>query len=227
MTLKEYLKQEKEKISGMPARNQIRYIAEYYWLWIAGILFAVFFAAYLIYHLFFTVNENWFFLIITNVSTDEQTIRRMQNDFADYAGYDLKEKQVLINAASYFDASISGGTNNTYYQVFTAASEAGDLDAVIMSRENLKATGASGILMDLSSSEYADLFAGYEELFVTCIPYDDSYSTEEIPVGIDISSSVLNEQYGLCQEGCVLGVNAHAPHPEAVLTFLRFIGVRP
>lgn len=225
MDLKSYFENEKKKISALTPGQKIFYVIEYYWLWIGAVFFALFFAGYLIHNMFFRIHENWFYILFTNIMPEESVIREIQEDYAAYAGYDLSEKNVVIGASSYFDASVSGGTNNTYYQVFTAAVEAGDLDAVIMEEDNLKAVGASGILLDLSSGEYADLFAPYEDRFVYTVPYDESYSTSPVPVGIDISSSLLSEKYHLYEEGCVLGAGNHMGHPEALKAFLEFIGI--
>ena len=225
MNLKTYLENEKKKISALTMRQVILYITEYYWLWIVSVFFALFFAGYLIRHMFFTVNENWIYILFVNIMTDEETVRGMQNDYARFTGYDLNEKNIVINAASYFDASISGGTNNTYYQVFAASVEAGDLDAVIMETDNLKAVGVSGILLDLSEGECRDLFASYEDLFVYTVPYDELYSTSAVPVGIDISSSLLNKKYHLYEDGCVLGIGSRTGNLEAVKAFLEFVEV--
>lgn len=223
MNLKTYLENEKQKISALTTDQKIRYIAGYYWFWIAGFFLVLFFAVYLIHHVFFAVRDNWFYIVLTNIMTDEETVNAIRSDYADFTGYDPDIKNIVINAASYFDASVSGGTNNTYYQVFTAAAEAGDLDAAIMSEDNLKAVGASGILLDLSAEENAWIFEPYESLFVYTVPYDESYSTSPVPVGIDISSSLIAEKYHLYEDGCVFAVSSHFTHPEAVKAFLEFI----
>lgn len=221
MNLKEYLETEITKISALEPSKRVRYIAEYYWLWITAAAFAVFFAGYMIYHIFFTVKENWLYITFTNVMEAGDMAAELKEEYAGYCGYDLKEKNIVFNTASYFDASLAGGTNNTYFQVFTAAVEAGELDAVIMNTENLKATGASGILLDLSCEQYQK----YEDLFVYTMPYDTSYSESPVAVGIDISSSKLVSEYHLYDEDCVLGVGAYSGHPDAVAAFLEFIGI--
>lgn len=225
MDLKSYFENEKKKISALTPGQKIFYVIEYYWLWIGAVFFTLFFAGYLIHNMFFTIHENWFYILFTNIMAEESVVSEIHQDYADFTGYDLSEKNIVISASSYFDASVNGGTNNTYYQVFAAAVEAGDLDAVIMEEANLKAVGASGILLDLSQGEYADLFAPYEELFVYTIPYDEAYSTSPVPVGIDISSSLLTEKYHLYEDGCVLGVGTRTGHPEAIRAFLDFIGI--
>ena len=55
----------------------------------------------------------------------------------------MKQKKVEMNASSYFDPSVKGGTNNSYYQMFVAVTEAADLDVLVMGTEGLKASAAA------------------------------------------------------------------------------------
>ncbi len=211
----------------LPKEHRVRYILDYYWLWIAGIAGGIALAAYIIFHVFFTVKEHWFYAVFVNVVGAESAVTEMKEGFISREGYDLKEKDVVMSANSYFDASKSGGTNNSYFQSFVAIVESGDLDAVVTSEANLVAVGEAGRLLDLSAEPCAGLFKGYEELFVYCIPYDEEYSKDPVPVGIDISGSDLTEKYGLYPDGAVLGVGAYTSHPEEVVRFLEFLGADP
>ncbi len=207
--------------------KKIEHILTYYWLWIVGIGGGAVLAVYILYHAFFTVKENWFYAVLVNVMEPDSVIAELKEDFISHAGYDTSVKNVVINANSYFDASISGGTNNNYFQSFAALVESGDLDAVVTSEANLIAVGEAGRLLDLSAEPYAELFQGWENRFVYCIPYDAEYSTDPVPVGIDISGSDLTEVYGLYPDGAVLGVGAYTKHPEEVIKFLSFLNVSP
>ena len=144
-------------------------------------------------------------------------------DFTEYGGYDLTAGKVEMNAASYFDPSVSGGTNNNYYQAFVALVESGDLDLVVMGEEGLKRIGSSGRLRDLGSEDCRILKEKYGDRLVYCIPEDEEYSTGEVPVGIDLSDSLLVTRYHLYPDDCVLGVCAYTKHLEAVGRFLEFI----
>lgn len=221
MNLIEFLKEEKAKISAYPMEKKLLYLADYYMPWIIGMLFVLLFSVYLVYHMFFAIKENWLYATFVNAMPNDQVVAEIREDFAAYGGYDLKEKNIVLNTASYFDASLQGGTNNTYFEVFVAAVEAGDLDIAIMEEDNLKAVGASGRLLDLSENE---MFTAYEDLFVYCKPYDEEYKVE-VPVGIDVSSSILVDKYHLYPSKCVLGIGAYTGHKDAVIAFLDYIGI--
>ncbi|MEE3456554.1 MAG: hypothetical protein VZQ82_00780 [Lachnospiraceae bacterium] len=227
MKLKALLENEKNRIMSVPKAERAGYILTYYWLWIAGVAGAVIFAVYLIHNAFFTPKENWFYALFVNVIETDGTVEELREGFISYAGYDTSEKNVVINANSYFDASKTGGTNNNYFQAFAALVESGDLDAVVTSEANLIAVGEAGRLLDLSAEPYGELFAGWKDLFVYCIPYDEEYSKDPVPVGIDISGSDLYKTYGLYPEGAVLGIGAYTKHPEEVVRFLTFLNVGP
>lgn len=215
---------EKEKLKDYPLQKKLAYIAEYYWLHILLVTGAIAFAVYFVYHAFFTVKENWFYITFVNSMQDAGEDSALRKGFIDYAGYDLSEKNVLFNSACYFDAARKGGTNNSYYQSFIATIEAGALDAAVLERDNFMAIAESGRFQDLSAGEAAELFAPYADLFVYCLPYDETYSKTEVPAGIDLSESVLVREYGLYEDDCVLGLSAYSQHPEEVIRFLEYLG---
>ncbi len=207
--------------------KKLEHILEYYRLWIIGIAGGAALAIYILWHVLFAVKEYWFYAVLVNVMEPDSVAAELKEDFISHAGYDTSVKNVVINANSYFDASKTGGTNNNYFQSFAALVEAGDLDVVVTSEANLIAIGEAGRLLDLSAEPYAELFQGWEDRFVYCIPYDTEYSTDPVPVGIDISGSDLTEVYGLYPDGAVLGIGAYTKRPEEAVRFLTFLNAGP
>ena len=214
---------EKDKIKDMTARQKADYIARYYWLWILGIASAVVIIGYVIYRANFALKDYWFYGMCANTMEDGGNGSDLWKDFVAYAGYDTSVKKVEMNARSYFDPSKSGGTNNSYFEAFVALVESGDLDVLVMGEEGLKGIGASGRLKDLSDETCRDLVKQYEDRFVYCIPYDEEYSDDPVPVGIDISDSLLVTRYHLYEKDCVLGIGAYTTRMDSALTFLRFV----
>ena len=51
----------------------------------------------------------------------------------------------------------------------------------------------------------------------------EEYFADPVPVGIDISDSLLVTKYHLYEEDCVLGISAYTQRPESALTFLEFV----
>ena len=225
--LKEQLKTRIDEIKkiteGMPLRNKLEYIFTYYGLWILGIVCAVSITGYMVYHAFFSVKDYWFYGMYANTMENGGNGSPLWHDFVTYAGYDTSRKKVEMNASSWFDPSVSGGTNNSYFQAFAALVESGDLDLVVVGKEGLQAIGSSGRLLDLNDEKCAFVSRQYADRIITCDPFDQEYSDQPVPVGIDISDSLLVTKYHLYQGNAVLGICAYTKRLESVETFLRFI----
>ena len=260
--LKEYLEAEREKIQDLPRDKKIQYIINYYWLWILGIVTAISLLCYVIYRMNFAVSGYWFYAMYANTSAEAGDGSELWKDFRDYAGLDTSQKNLEMNAASWFDPSKTGGTANSYFQAYVALTEAGELDVVTMEREGLTALGQSGRLLDLNREECAALREKYGDRLVWCRPYDEEYFEETesasvlegtetegetaatgaeipgdagtsggieapedgmVPVGIDVSDSLLMTKYNLYEDSCVLGISAYTNRLDMVETFLEFI----
>lgn len=213
----------RKNTEGMSRRERAEYVLTYYWLPIGGVLFGIAFAVYFFSHLLFGIRENWIYVTFVNVLEADDGVTALRDDFTDYAGYDLREKNIVFNANSYFDATTIQGTNNNYFQAFVATVEAGDLDAVVGGAENIEAIGSAGRLKDFSSDEMRELFGEYADRFVFCKPNNEGYSAEEVPVGIDISDSRIVTDYRIYTGDCVLGVGAYTENVDEVLRFLDYI----
>ena len=214
---------EKEKIKGYPLNKKLEYIWGYYWLWIVAIVSVVFLAVYLIWHYTTAISENWIYVAFPNAMTEVGNESPFWKEYVEAQGYDLSEKNVMFNSSLYFDPTTAAGTANNYFQAFVAMVEAGTLDAVTLTRPEMEALGASGRLLDLSSEKTESLYRKYQDRLVYSIPYDEEYGTDPVPVGIDVSDSILMTRYHVYEESCVLGVGAYSSHIDAVETFLSWI----
>ncbi len=221
--LKKHFASEKEKISYLDTKGKAAYILHYYWLWILGICFGTFLVLYILLHVFFTVKDYWFYAIFANTTANAGNHSQLWEDFVEYAGYDTKEKKVEMNATAYFDPSVSGGTNNSYYQMFVAVTEAKDLDVLVMGTEGLIGVGSSGRLRDLRDLEDPSFLEEYESRIIYCEPYNEEYSQEPVPVGFDVSDSLLVTKYHLYDVDCALGIGAYTTREESAELFLEFI----
>lgn len=221
--LKAYFSSEREKIKNFTWKQKLEYIWGYYSLWIVGIVGAVFLISYMIFRFTTTVKEYWLFGVFTNTYAEVGNHSELWEGFESYAGFDLKQKNLEFNCSSYFDPSKTSGTNNSYFQSFVAYVESGNLDFLTMEEEGLVALGSSGRLMDLNSEEALRFREKYEDRFVYSVPYDEEYSREEVPVGIDVSDSILITKYHIYEKSCILGISAYSKNLESVELFLKYI----
>ena len=179
--IRTYFASEKEKIRYLDTKGKLSYVLRYYWLWILGIGGGLFMLCYILFHVFFAIKEYAFYGIFANTSVSADMESELRHDFVEYAGYDTKQKKVEMNTTSYFDPSVKGGTNNSYYQMFVTVTEAKELDVLVMGTEGLRGIGSSGRLLDLAAEEKtADLLEKYRDRLIFCEPYDETYIAEQI-----------------------------------------------
>lgn len=218
-----WFRTEREKLRPMAPRAAAEYIWQYYKLWIIGVISAVVLISFVVIRIHTTLADHWFYITFANTRADVGNGSELWQDYVDYTGYDLKEKLVEFNNESYFDYTDHYAKGNVYYEMFVAMTDAGTLDAVTMEPEALTSLGESGRLLDLNRDECASIRAKYQDRFLYALPYDTEYSTEPVPVGIDISDSILMTKYHLYPEGCALGIGAQSNNLQAVERFLDYI----
>lgn len=216
-------KNEKEKLQGKTLRQKLGYIWDYYHLWIIGLVCLICFGAFVIHQARTALKDHWFYLTITNTREDVGTNSDFWKGYVGYSGYDITQKMVEFNDEIYFDYSKNRAAGNKYYEVFVATVDSGVLDAVTMEPAELSSLGESGRLMDLQDERCKTIYEKYKDRLIYSIPYDKEYSTEPVPVGIDISDSILMSEYHIYADGCALGIGAQSSNIEAVEKFLDYI----
>ncbi|MDE7310987.1 MAG: hypothetical protein K2N87_05095 [Eubacterium sp.] len=219
---KTFLAEEKKKTAGLDFRKKMEYIWQYYKLWIIGVVCAVALLSYLAVHFLYTPRENWFYGVFANTYADVGEHSRFWDGFVEYAHLDVKEKNVIFNNNCFFDPAKD--SYNQYYNAFVAYVDSKTMDIVTMETEDLQALGEKGRLMDLSNQEIAGSLAEkYADRLVYALPKDEEYSTEPIPVGIDLSDTCLVTEFHLYGESCALGVSSLAPHLDKIELFLEYV----
>ena len=214
---------EREKVRALGLRAGAAYIWQYYWLWIAGILLLLGLGLVLLVRFLTTPSDLRFYLTLANTREAAGTGSALWEGYVSFTGYDPREGRIVFNAESYFDYGRDQGRGNPYYQLFTGLVDAGVLDAVTMEPEALTALGSTGRLLDLEREDCAALRRKYAGRLLYALPLDAEYSAGPVPIGIDISDSVLVTEYHLYSNGCALGIGAETGRLEAVEAFLDYI----
>ena len=219
-----WVRTERAKLRGMSLRGKLSYIVTYYWVQLALIAFALAFGLYLHSQMSVQLAENYFAACFANTTAELGPDSDFGRGFAQYAGYDLKQKNLVLLDECWCHPGETSAFNNTYYNLLVTYLDSGTLDVLVMPAEDLAAVGQSGRLMDLRDARTAALFAAYADRLVYVTPNAQSdYGHEPVPVGIDLAGTPLvgeNAPYG---ESAVLGVSALAPHPEQAERFLRYL----
>lgn len=220
--LREWFAAEREKMAGYGPLEIAGYIWEYYRLWLIGITAAVLFLGWMAVRLLTVPTDNWFFACFANTYAPLGNGSAFQGGFARYAGYDLAEKKLEFNAAIYCQPS--GKTfGNSYYETLVSFLDSGELDVVVMEREDIEALGASGRLLDLEDERLNGLVERWADKLVWVEPLDGKTDKAQVAVGIDLAGSMLVGDHCAYPEGGVLGVSAQAGHLDQIEVFLQYL----
>lgn len=222
--MKNWYAAEKIKLAEITdRRKKAEYIWQYYKLWIIGIVCAVWFLVFAVVQFTTAVTDYWIFVVFANTYADVGMDSQLWQGYIDYTGCDLKEKNVAFDNAAYFDYGLDHGFGNHYYEAFVTYTDGGVLDAVTMKADSLEALGSSGRLLDLSREECTSIREKYGDKFIYSLPNDTEYSTEPVPVGIDISDSILMTKYHIYTDSCAIGIGAQSGRIQAVEQFLDYL----
>ena len=214
-----WYREEREKLRALGGRERLEYIWNYYKLWIIGIVSFLAIGTFLLVRISNNIEGNWLYGIFANTMADAGTGSELWEDFSEYAGLDLTQKKLEFNASSYFDYLKNQAKGNDYYNAFVALADGGILDFVTMEPDSLVALAESGRLADLRLDRCRPLCEGREDRLL----YFESAEMGRIPIGFDLSDSLLMTRYGLYSEGCALGVAAYSENLEVLELFLRFV----
>ena len=92
-----------------------------------------------------------------------------------------------------------------------------------MMPEQLAALGQSGRLLDWNLDRCKTLREKYADRLIWYEPSEEDELTEPVPVGIDISDSLLVSKYKIYVTDLALGIGAQSERLDAVEVFLEFI----
>lgn len=220
--MQQWWKTESEKLRGRSWKERTEYLWRYYKLWIIAILCAMLFLPTGIYHYATTNAEDWFFACFANTNVKLGAGSDFYEGFAEYAGYDLSEKNLTVSDQCFVNPKrkLAG---NQYYQLLVTYLDSGILDTLVMEPEYLQMIGASGRLMDLRDQRTQSIFEQYHDRIIYCVPVEEKNGTEPIPIGIDLTGSILTDREQAYPLGAALGVSANVPHPEEIEIFLSYL----
>ena len=216
--------EEKQKLKNMNRKEAVQYIWDYFKIPIIAVLFVLIFGIYLAFRMMTNIPDNWLAVTFANTTADVGTGSALWKEFTEAAGYDLSEKKVEFNADSYFDYLKNQARGNAYYNAFIAMTDAGELDAVTMESDSLAALGQSGRLLDLNDERCSRIREKYADRFIYYQPAEENGKQgEKIPVGIDLSDSILMTKYHLYAGSCALGIGAYSENLQEVEFFIDYV----
>ena len=222
-SFREWGKEEKAKLDEMSFKKAVKYIWQYYWIFILASIGIVWLLVFAVHRLIIGPPIYWLYASFANSTAGSAAVSRLRDDFAAYSGYDPKEKQIEFSSNMYFDYNRNQAKGNEYYNSFVALVDTGTLDLITMYPEQLAPLGESGRLMDWNLEQCAELWEKYADRLIWYDPPEYTEDTTPIPIGIDISDSLLVARYGIYPESAALGIASGTTRLDAVEKFLEFI----
>lgn len=221
--IRRFLKEELAKIRKLSFREAVEYIWQYFGLFIVLFIGAVWLLVSFISGLISGPPQYWVYGSFANTLSNASNNSRMWRDFAAFSGFDTEEKRIEFSTNMYFDYSRDQGRGNEYYNTFVTLADTGTLDFITMYPNQLAPLGQSGRLLDWNTERCDALREKYSDRLIYYEPPEGAEQTEPVPVGIDISDSLLVTKYGIYTDSCALGISAQSERLDAVAVFLEFI----
>ena len=221
-TLSQWARDEKEKLEEYSPQDRLKYIWQYYKLWIIGIAFLLSFSTYAVWNYFTVPGEVLFYGIFSNTYAQLGQGSSFYNDYVDFAEYDLKQGVVELDCTNYCKPS-GRVTGNIYYEKLISMLDGKVDDVWVAEAEDVIAVGEAGRLMDLNGEAASALKEKYADRFIYCTPLREDYSAEPVPIGIDLTGTGLTGEYSAYPNGAVLGINAYTRRLDQVMVFLDYL----
>ncbi|MGI6006189.1 MAG: hypothetical protein ACOX8E_01695 [Ruminococcus sp.] len=218
-----WLEQEKNKLKGLSRRKKLEYVWQYYKLWLIGGAALLFLCVYFAIHLVNANRETYLYVGFVNTYAEVENGSGFWKKYIADAGVDTGKVNVIFDKEIFFDMTKGDVTGNHYYEKLVVLIDSQTLDAVVMEPDNLKELGANGRLMDLNNEKTAFLMEKYKDKLITTVVEEEDGTIRNVPVGIDLSDSILMTEEKIYTEGCALGISSQIKHVDAVEEFLEYL----
>ncbi len=221
--IRRFIREEKAKLDEMTLKEAARYIWQYFGLFIVGFIGIIWLLVWGIMRLIAGPPVYSIYAVFANSTAIAGNGSRIWQDFTDSTGFTQDGKEVEFSTNMYFDYNRNQARGNEYYNSFVALTDAGTLDLITMMPEQLAPLGQSGRLLDWNLERCDKLREKYAGRLIWYEPPEGSEESGPVPVGIDISDSLLVSKYKVYPETCALGIGAQSTRLDAVEVFLDFI----
>ena len=213
-----WIKQELEKIKGMPIKKVLNYIWDYYKIPLISISILIGLIGYFMSIFLRPVQETAGAVAFVNFYEDITENSSFYQTFMEQYKEMPIESTLIFDNHYFFNLEKEADYKNSYYQKLTAYLEAGTVDVVICEEENLMGIAKSGRFLDLSDERVEKIYREYQKQIVYL-----SFEGEKIPIGIDVSDSPVLTGVNGYQKKCYLAISSNASHLEFVENFLQYL----
>jgi hypothetical protein len=163
--------------------------------------------------------ENYVYILYVNTFAQLGEQSDFWNGYVEQSKANPKTQNIIFDTENYFDMTQKSVMGNHYFEKMIVLIDSGTMDAIVMEPEQLSLLGESGRLIDLNDQKTQRLLERYVDRLIT-ISYTDETGTRDIPIGIDLSGSLLTAE---AYTQCAIGLSATVQHTDAVVEFLDYV----
>lgn len=217
-------KTEKEKWKDMDNRERRRYFRDYYLLKIFLIIVAVAGLAYAAYTLLRPRVPVALYLAYVYGEVDDAGADRVKEEFAERAGINMEEEQIIISDEFYTDDK-SGLSATEKIITLTYTNQ---LDLVVADEECFEQLAADGNIVNLKGYLDEELFSKIEPYIFSCsyseLLFEEDKAKGVYPFGFYVKDNEVYKTIGCTElENPVIGVMESSRHRERTIEFIKYM----
>lgn len=249
MPLMDEFKEERETLKNAGFKAKWDYFWEYNKTRIIIISMFAFLVIAYIYSVLTTKEEAIFVSLLNSVPGNPEAIYNLEEDYAEYAGIDTEEYEIVMDTSISLSESGLGQAVSDAVQRLTAYIASGKIDLIIGGSDMFVTEANQGIFVDLRTVLTEEEIAAYEPYFyyvdqahIDMIkkpeyllditkelpkapdPRKPEEMEKPIPVGLFVSHlNKISDAYYFSGDYSALGILVNAPHPEKALQFVEYV----
>ena len=212
------LQTEKEKLKGMPFRDKLSYLREYYKLHAAVAIAVIAIIIYMIYQIITPNVHTRFYAAILDSTINIDTMANYGQDFSDFLQLEPKTEIVTLNDSMNSSIGIEYAANMR--GIITTYVAAKEVDVIIAPESEFASYAYSEYFVKLSDELPTDVYSQLTDYFYLTNVEEDP---EKNAYGIYLTDTSLFKGATYEDEPYVLGIVANYPHKDNTIKFIKYL----
>lgn len=172
MPVMDEFKEEREALKNASFQEKLKYFWDYYKWHTVAIVASVIFVVTLVHDIVSQKDDAFFAVMLNSVTFDEETTEAFRLNYAEYAGIDVNEYDVLMDSTLFFNTTGSNNMVANFNELTMSASQrllaytaAGELDVIMGGSDIFPDHANDEMFYDLREIMTEEQVAKYEPYF--------------------------------------------------------------
>lgn len=214
-----------ERLKEFKGKEKIQYFFQYFFWKIAIIAGCALLVIYLVYAIFIKVRPDTVCgLYVLNSPFGQNAYEQMQEELTELLVTDEVHEKIVVDDQYYFWTD-----DYNYRMAFVTRVAAGEVDMLILDRNEFKQQVNNGILLPVSKCISKALYEELKDYYVTAIPKSEDYNgniteKEEDVYGLNVAPYIsrINAEYGFSEDYVVAFV-ANAENKDNYEKVIKYL----